>query len=106
MDDGVGAGGSGPESEDGEGEDNESEGREEEEGDERLSMGEPSLVWSAGNGWAERRRTAWFMVGWKRPPHGEWRRRWVGRVWPEQKKCPAKLWLLAGGHGEKEKMTR
>lgn len=40
----------------------------------------------AVKGARERRRMACVMVGWKRPPWGEWARRWQGRVWPREKK--------------------
>lgn len=43
---------------------------------------------------SQRRRTAWVMVGWKRPPWGECTRRWVGRTWPRVKKVERNLWRL------------
>ena len=39
----------------------------------------------------ESRRMAWAMVGWKRPPNGEWAERWVGRTWPKVKKVERPL---------------
>jgi hypothetical protein len=42
-------------------------------------------------GLSERRRTAWVMVGWNRPPWGEWANRWHGRVFPRLKNSEVNL---------------
>lgn len=47
-----------------------------------------------GGGGAERRRMACVIVGWKRPPKGEWARRCVGRTWPMAKKVEKVLRVL------------
>src|SRR3569833_3577766 len=38
-----------------------------------------------GGGWAARRRVACVIVGWNRPPSGEWFSLCVGWVWPRMK---------------------
>ena len=47
-----------------------------------------------GKGPRLRRRMACVMVGWKRPPWGEWAVRCVGRTWPREKKVERRLWPL------------
>lgn len=39
---------------------------------------------------------AWVIVGWKGPPNGEYALRWVGSVWPNEKKVERALikWLV------------
>jgi len=37
------------------------------------------------------RRTAWVIVGWKRPPWTEWSSRCVGRTWPSVKNVEVNL---------------
>ena len=50
------------------------------------------LDWEAENGGEERRRIAWVIVGWKRPPcAGEYALRCVGRTWPRVKKVERAL---------------
>ena len=56
-------------------------------------------------GW-ESRRTASVMVGWKRPPWGEWARRWVGSVWPRLKNVVKILWGGGLGGVEEERGGR
>jgi hypothetical protein len=64
-------------------------------GDLGLREGEEWEVLGLGseaeNGWAERRRIAWVMVGWKRPPCGEYLVRCIGRVWPNEKNADVNL---------------
>lgn len=57
---------------------------------ETLGVGRSEEV--VEKGWGERRRIAWVMVGWKRPPWtGEYAQRWVGRTWPSVKKVERTL---------------
>jgi hypothetical protein len=43
------------------------------------------------NGCADRRRIACVMVGWKRPPYGEYFVRCIGSVWPNEKNAEEAL---------------
>lgn len=42
-------------------------------------------------GFEERSRMAWAIVGWNKPPYGEYADRWVGSTWPRVKNVDSAL---------------